>query len=479
MSNPITDLMQQVHDHFLSLYQSKNSVVNRETFLSFDSGASPPISIETFRQPGQADFSEALAVEEFSNLVNQVPQLNANRFSPNGNQVEEQYEMLVLAGTGSGVTETDQVVFGRIRDQAEERLKNSKVGHARIGAPPIPYCKSFATPSNWYRPDAPNNWTRYSITIAQQSKTTDQTKPIFKPLVESAIALDTGKPWALQVLPETLKPVLSQPKMLDQIAVQEVIPELDRQLAKATPIRMKREELLRAAGETDGIIARPIVQELSSINFDRNLSQRIATFLPKEAIDRNLGDRVIRTPKKVNPVLVQPVTQPVTVQPVAVQAVQEAIAEPIFDRSRLIGRNWELQQIVNEHIFQQSQTETIKSSQISVSFDYCWVNIDRSWFYNPYLQMRNWYIPGLQAGDSTRALSAVPIAVLLVRNLRIQSDWQSQELQSVQSSVALGPFSLVGRSIEQGTGAIVQPGMQVMAWACQVMPTLPPSSSPT
>jgi hypothetical protein len=439
MSNPITDLMQQVHDHFLSLYQSKNSVVNRETFLSFDSGASPPISIETFRQPGQADFSEALAVEEFSNLVNQVPQLNANRFSPNGNQVEEQYEMLVLAGTGGGVTETDQVVFGRIRDQAEERLKNSKVGHARIGAPPIPYCKSFATPSNWYRPDAPNNWTRYSITIVQQSKTTDQTKPIFRPLVESAIALDTAKPWALQVLPENLKPVLSQPKMLDQIAVQEVIPELDR----------KR-----------------------SFKFDRNLSQRIATFLPKEPIDRNLGDRIVRTPKKVNPVVVQPVV----VQPVL---VKEPIAEPIIDRSVLLGRNWELQQMVNEHIFQQSQTETIKSSQISVSFDYCWVNIDRIWFYNPYLQMRNWYIPGLQAGDSTRALPAIPIAVLLVRNLRIQSDWQSQELQSVQSSVALGPFSLVGRSIEQGTGALVQPGMQVMAWACQVMPTLPPSSSPT
>jgi hypothetical protein len=434
MSSPITDLMQQVHDHFLSLYQSNNSVVNRETFLSFDSGASPPISIETFRQPGQADFSEALAVEEFSNLVNQVPQLNANRFSPNGNQVEEQYEMLVLAGTGSAVTETDQVVFGRIRDQAEERLKNSKVGHARIGAPPIPYCKSFATPSNWYRPDAPNNWTRYSITIAQQSKTTDQTKPIVKSRVESAIALDIAKPWALRVLPESLKPVLSQPKMLDRIAVLEVIPELDRK---------------------------------HSFKFDRNLSQRIATFLPKEAIDRNLGDRIVRTPKQVNPVVVQPVR------------VKEPIAEPIIDRSVLLGRNWELQQIVNEQIFQQAQTETIKSSQISVSFDYCWVNIDRIWFYNPYLQMRNWYVPGLQAGDSTRALPAVPIAVLLVRNLRIQSDWQSQELQSVQSSVALGPFSLVGRSIEQGTGALVQPGMQVMAWACQVMPTLPPSSSPT
>ena len=136
MSSPITDLMQQVHDYFLSLYQSKNTVVNQDTFLAFDSGASPPISIESFRKPGQTDFSDTLATEEFSNLVNQVPQLNANRFSPNGNQVEEQYEMLVLGGVSQGETDNDQVIFGRMRGQADVRLKNSKVGHARPRAPP-------------------------------------------------------------------------------------------------------------------------------------------------------------------------------------------------------------------------------------------------------------------------------------------------------------------------------------------------------
>ncbi len=369
--------------------------------------------------------------------------------------------MLLLAGTGCGATENDQVAFGRIRDQAEERFNNSKVGHARIGAPPIPYCKSFASPSNWYRPDVPSNWTRYSITIAQQSKTTEQTKPIVKSQVESAIDLDMDKPWTLQVLPETLVPVLSQPKMLDRIAVQEVIPELDRKLAQAAPIRIKREEFLRSMVQTE--IVKPI-PELNAIKFDRNLNQRIATFMPKEALDRNLGDRIFRTPK-VNPVLVQPVTA-------------QPVKELILDRSKLLGRNWELKQLVNKQILEQSQTETIQSSQISVSFDYCWVNIDRVWFYNPYLQMKNWYIPGLQIGETTQAFPAIPIAVLLVRNLRIQSNWQTQELQSVQSSIALGPFSLVGRSIEQGTGAIVQSGMQAMAWVCQVMPTLPPSPPP-
>ena len=197
------------------------------------------------------------------------------------------------------------------------------------------------------------------------------------------------------------------------------------------------------------------------------LSQKIATFMPKELLGRTIDDRMVRTPKvKPNPV-VEPIQQ--AVQP---------IATPIFDRSVLLGRNWQLQKLVNANILEQSQTETIKSSQISVSFDYCWVGIDRIWFYNPYLQMHNWYIPSLQSGELAKALPAMAIAVLIVRNLRIQSNWQSQELQSVQSSAALGPFSLVGRSIEQGTGAIVQPGMQVMAWACQVMPTLPPSSAP-
>ena len=466
MSSPITDLMQQVHDYFLSLYQSKNTVVNQDTFLAFDSGASPPISIESFRKPGQTDFSDTLATEEFSNLVNQVPQLNANRFSPNGNQVEEQYEMLVLGGVSQGGTENDQVVFGRMRDQADVRLKNSKVGHARPGAPPIPYCQSFATPNNWYRPDVTENWSGYNISINQSTQTNEQSNP-GNTAIKSAIALDLNQPWTLKVLPQTLTSVLSQPEILDRIAVQDVAPQIDRNLNNAAPIRFKREDLLRSVADGDNAILKSL-QQPKAIQFDRAmLSQKIATFMPKELLGGTMDDRIVRTPKvKPNPV-VEPIQQ--AVQP---------IATPIFDRSVLLGRNWQLQQLVNANILEQSQTETIKSSQISVSFDYCWVGIDRIWFYNPYLQMHNWYIPSLQSGELAKAFPAMAIAVLIVRNLRIQSNWQSQELQSVQSSAALGPFSLVGRSIEQGTGAIVQPGMQVMAWACQVMPTLPPSSAP-
>ena len=467
MSSPITDLMQQVHDHFLSLYQSKNTVVNQDTFLAFDSGASPPISIESFCKPGQTDFSEPLATEEFSNLVNQVPQLNANRFSPNGNQVEEQYEMMVLGGTSQGGTENEQVMFGRMRDQADVRLKNSKVGRARIGAPPIPYCQSFATPKTWYRPDVPGNWTRYSVSINQSTQTNEQPKPIKKD-IKSAIALDLNEPWTLKVLPQALTSVLIQPEILNSIAVQDVAPQIDRNLKNAAPIRFKRDDLLRSVANGDNAILKS-QQQPKLLQFDRAmLSQKIATFMPKELLGRTMDDRILRVPKvKPNPMVMEPIQQAV-----------RPIATPIFDRSVLLGRNWQLQQLVNAAILEQSRPETIKSSQISVSFDYCWVSIDRIWFYNPYLQLHNWYIPSFQSGELAKAFPAMAIAVLLVRNLRIQSNWQSQELQSVQSSAALGPFSLLGRSIEQGTGALIQPGMQVMAWACQVMPTLPPSSAP-
>ena len=467
MSSPITDLMQQVHDHFLSLYQSKNTVVNQDTFLAFDSGVSPPISIESFRQLGQSEFSDTLATEEFSNLVNQVPQINANRFSPNGNQVEEQYEMLIQLGCiNQGRTDDDQVAFGRMRDQAEMRLRNSKVGFVGKSVA-ISYCQSFATPRNWYRPDVPGNWTQYRISINQSTQVNEQSKPR-KEAVKSAIALDLNQPWTLKVLPQSLTPVLSQPEILDRIAVQEVAPQIDRNLKNAAPIQFKRDDLLRSVADGNNALLKSLKQP-KALQFDRAmLSQKMATFMPKELVSRTIDDRMMRIPKvSSNPILLEPI-----------QAVVKPIATPIFDRSVLLGRNWQLQQLVNANILEQSQTETIKSSQISVSFDYCWVTIDRLWFFNPYLQMHNWYIPSFQSGELANAFPAMAIAVLLVRNLRIQSNWQSQELQSVQSSAALGPFSLVGRSIEQGTGALIQPGMQVMAWACQVMPTLPPSSAP-
>lgn len=485
MNSSITDLMQQVHNHFLSLYQKNNNVITQETFLTFDSGASPPISIESFRQPGQADFSEVLATEEFSTLVNQVTQINANRFTPNGNQVEEQYEMLVLGGMSRSETENDQVFFGRMRDQAEERLKNSKMGRARIGAPPIPYCQSFASPSNWYRPDAVNNWTSYTLKIAEKSQTSTETKPIVKAAVRSAIALDLNQPWTLQVLPDSLTPVLKQPEMLDRIAVQEVAPQLDRSLHQTAPIQFKRDDLLRsvAAGNLESTRAE-VIQQPKAIQFER-LGQKISAFFPKSSLSK--------VESRVNPNIIS------IAEPIADRQMIPGKAMNIgrFDRSLLVGRNYYLQHIVNKKILEQSRTESIRSSELSVSFDYCWVNIDRRWFYNPYLQTRNWYIPGFQVGElsqppipnsptsdssnpnpNPKAFPAIPIAVLLVKNLRIQANWQAQEFQSVQNSMALGPFSLVGRSIEQGTGAIVQPGMQVMGWVCQVMPALPPSPAP-
>ena len=87
-----------------------------------------------------------------------------------------------------------------------------------LGHPPISYCQSFATPNNWYRPDVTENWSRHNISINQSTQTNEQSNP-GKTSIKSAIALDLNEPWTLKVLPQTLTSVLSQPEILDRIAV--------------------------------------------------------------------------------------------------------------------------------------------------------------------------------------------------------------------------------------------------------------------
>ena len=82
----------------------------------------------------------------------------------------------------------------------------------------------------------------------------------------------------------------------------------------------------------------------------------------------------------------------------------------------------------------------------------------------------NWSRDNISINQSTQTneqsnsgKTAIKCAIALDLNEPWTLKVLPQTLTSVQSSAALGPFSLVGRSIEQGTGAIVQPGMQVMA----------------
>ena len=129
--------------------------------------------------------------------------------------------------------------------------------------------------------------------------------------------------------------------------------------------------------------------------------------------------------------------------------------------------------------------QPVSSSNYVLSFDYCLVNLTRPWLSAPFLTAARWYIPGLKSGDcgggryesKAQPFAFLPAKFIVVKDLRISAQWSEEDRKYAQNSASLGPFNLTEKKFEND--ALTCPGMQVIAWLCQVMPVLPPVSDPS
>jgi hypothetical protein len=132
-----------------------------------------------------------------------------------------------------------------------------------------------------------------------------------------------------------------------------------------------------------------------------------------------------------------------------------------------------------------ASSREVTSSSISLSFEYCLVNVTRPWLSTGFLTLKNWYMEGFRDGELASGsgvggmpLEVMPVAALVVRKLSIRAAWSHEEQQSLQDTLSFGPFSLQGRSVDQVSGVITCPDMQIVAWICEPMPRLPPAADP-
>ncbi|HVT11530.1 MAG TPA: hypothetical protein VHE55_04625 [Fimbriimonadaceae bacterium] len=116
---------------------------------------------------------------------------------------------------------------------------------------------------------------------------------------------------------------------------------------------------------------------------------------------------------------------------------------------------------------------------LTISFDFMIVVLDRPWFFLPYIQNRNWYVPATKAGEFAGGtqgkgkLSAVQTAMLIIKNLSIRGQWSDSDRSQLGNIDQFGPFH-----VTQAASSLAWSGMQLIGWICQVMPTLPPASGP-
>jgi hypothetical protein len=125
-------------------------------------------------------------------------------------------------------------------------------------------------------------------------------------------------------------------------------------------------------------------------------------------------------------------------------------------------------------------TRPVVTSDVTISFYYCVVNVTRSWFHNGFINNPSWRIPGQHKGklsaNDGHGISVLPVGFIAIKGLRIKSSWTPEDITNLEQSVQFGPFNFDSSVVN---GAITHDGIQIVGWMLQKLPDLPPNSAPT
>ena len=134
--------------------------------------------------------------------------------------------------------------------------------------------------------------------------------------------------------------------------------------------------------------------------------------------------------------------------------------------------------LVKDFIKEKSPSKAIKTNDVSISFEFCVVNIRRKWFNEVICNInRSWYIPGIKKGalsdPKIGGLSHLPVAFLAVKNLNITANWDNLDKKELENVVSFGPFDINNQNIKE-KGSLSHDGIQIIGWMLQKLPELPP-----
>jgi hypothetical protein len=125
-----------------------------------------------------------------------------------------------------------------------------------------------------------------------------------------------------------------------------------------------------------------------------------------------------------------------------------------------------------------AQRQPVTTNDVTISFDYCVVNVERRWFHYAFINDPSWCIPGqgkghLSANDG-HGLPALTTGFVAVKGLSIQAPWTPEDITNLELSVQFGPFNFDSKVVN---GAISHAGVQIVGWSLQNNPDLAPNAA--
>jgi hypothetical protein len=432
--------MEKVYDLFSGLYASKGS---HDTFLAFEMGV--PFSKDMFTLNGVT--SPAVAIESQSAIVNAVLTVQGEYVQRTTRTVDGQVGFMLVASMP--VDAASMATLGAVKGPANEAFKvdaGSLQGEFR-------YHPVYASPANWYDPNAKDNWIQHTVGQQQGPQAPATSLP---PSMPPRRVMIEAPRW--HVLPEPMRPVLAHP-------------------VAASPHEVFRPQTFVVAHPTVQPITHPAVQ---------TIAHPIAH--PEFAMIRRPAAALVNPhPSPVvaphPPVTIAPKTPGPTVKVAPTVKVEPSAKVPTAPVPTV---NPMVMAQLNAQLHATTTSQAVAANSVTISFEHCIVSLIRPWFPEQFLMVKNWYVPGYSSasfsngtgiGDSG-LLPVLTSGFVAIRNLSISSKWSAQDLAVAQGSAAFGPFSLVGRTYDANSGTLSCPGMQIIGWFCTALPTLPPLTDP-
>jgi len=417
MSIDPANLMSSIYSFFSSLYPS---TAGGQAFLAFEP-LGLPMSDDMFKlDPSDAALSPPLAVERLSEVANHVS-VQSGAIT---NAITTVDGMVSLFLTTSMPVNSDAMVPLGAAKQAASSSFDTTLG-SMDGVPNDRFHPVYASPVNWYDPSAGANWTLHTVGEQQTQGTAPSPPPppavLNKPL------------W--RVLPTNLQPDLGHAITLEH-------------------------PLLPVAGFTRAVVTpRPFLVH-------SQMMERSDVAMPARAA-------IAARPAAFFPTSVAVVTT-ATAPSLPVTAMPVRMIQPLGLTAAVATLN------------ANTTPQPITSNSIDISFEHCIVTLDRPWFPDTFLMLRNWYLPEYAKGEFSNntgaqdpgLMPALATGFVAVRNLKISSQWSAQDATVVQGAASFGPFSLLGRSYDSGSGTLSCAGMQIIGWFCAALPVLPPAADP-
>ena len=473
MATSLDELLEAVYQHFLDLYQQSDETPAKDIFLAFEP-IGRIVDIDSYKLTSASQtFSSAKATEELTELTDDIPLINADMFHRTDKSIEEMYGTFILQGATPGTADQGEInLFNHVKAASQQKFEDMKLG--KLGQHGVQYRPAYADPQDWYDPGQADNWTRYTYKMESQQSSSSG-KPPKRPAKKTpnVVLRPQISRWQWHVLPKDLLPVLTRPQLMKQVSVS---PQVLKQVSTVRPQQAATVEP-KSFQRQSGRLQQPVVRSQPaniSTAFNRTHSERLVSKAVLSEVAAHQLSINATTGLRVQQQVAQPVLAPAVLDSIRQQIKQPQMVETNASEA--------LQASVAAALLDSSYSKTVVSKQLTVSFEYCIVQVDRPWLSMSLLHTKGWYIPGYAAGEFSNGtvsnsglFPALPIAFILVRELEI-SGWSNAEYEHVKDSIALGPFSLLDRKLSKTS--LTWSGMQVIGWISQVMPLMPPLSAP-